>query len=296
MRYTLLLFAGLLLVFCSTKEVPGINDEQPGFRRGKRLAENRSKKLEEVSGLAASRNNPGLLWAHNDSGNGPDIFLIDQDLSVRQRYVLAGVKNRDWEDIAIGPGPDSTKNYIYIGEIGDNEAVFPLKYIYRFEEPVLDSIRNGPVLISAFETITFKLSDTLKDTEAFLIDPATRNLLVISKREDPVNVYQLDYPFSTGDTLTARQVQTLPLKQVVSASISPDGDDVLIKNYDHIYYWRNSSQMPLLDLLKESPEEIPYIVEPQGESITWAVDNSGFFTISEINKGKKSFLYFYERK
>lgn len=289
-----LIAAGILLVFCSTKESPYVNDKHE-FRRGKRIAEHKIKILEEVSGIAASSNNPGLLWAHNDSGNGPDIFLIDQDLSVRQRYTLEGVGNRDWEDIAVGPGPDSTKNYVYVGEIGDNEAIYQLKYIYRFEEPVLDSIQNQAIVISEFETISFQLSDQRKDTEAFLIDPKTRDIFVISKREKPVNVYLIDYPYPTDDTITAKQVMTLPLTQIVSASFSPDGNELLMKNYNHIYYWKNTQGLSSIELLKELPKEIPYSIEPQGESITWSTDNSGFFTLSEINKGKKSFLYFYER-
>ena len=295
MKYVSLMVAGILLFFCSTKKAPSANDEHK-FQRGKRLAEHKMKDLKEVSGLASSWNNPGLLWSHNDSGNGPDIFLIDQNLTIRQRYILAGIGNRDWEDIAVGPGPDSTKKYVYVGEIGDNEAVYPLKYIYRFEEPVLDSIQNKEIIISEFETITFQLPDQRKDTEAFLVDPQSKDLFVISKREKPVNVYHIEYPYSTNDTITAEQVMTLPLTQIVAASLSPDGTELLMKNYDHIYYWHNAENLSLMQLMKEPFKEIPYINEPQGESITWAMDNSGFFTLSEVNKGKNTFLYFYKRK
>jgi len=36
-------------------------------------------------------------------------------------FTLSNVKGIDWEDIAVGPGPDSA-SYIYIGDIGDNAA------------------------------------------------------------------------------------------------------------------------------------------------------------------------------
>jgi len=294
MSYIRFLFASIILVSCSTKQASEV--EEPEFRRGKKLAEHKLKALKEVSGLASSVNNPGLLWAHNDSGNGPDIFLIDTDLSIRQRYVLAGVENRDWEDIVVGPGPDSSKNYLFVAEIGDNEAVFPVKYIYRFEEPVFNEQQQQPVAIEEFETITFRLPGGQKDTEALLVDPRTKNLMVVSKREEPVNVYLIEYPYSTNDTITAEQITTLPLTQIVAGSFSADGNEILMKNYNHIYHWKNSSNVSVVELLKQQPKEIPYIIEPQGESITWAYDDSGFFTISEINKGKKSFLYFYKRK
>ncbi len=267
MNYIRFLFAGIILVSCSTKQTSKV--EEPEFRQGKKLAEHNVKPLKEVSGLASSVNNPGLLWAHNDSGNGPDIFLIDKELSIRQRYVLAGVENRDWEDIVVGPGPDSSKNYLFVAEIGDNDAVFPLKYIYRFEEPVINEQQQEPVAIEEFETIIFRLPDGQKDTEALLVDPRTKNLMVVSKREKPVNVYLIEYPYSTTDTITAKQITTLPLTQIVAGSFSADGNEILMKNYNHIYYWKNSSNASVVELLQQQPKEIPYIIEPQGESITW---------------------------
>src|SRR5262245_23653064 len=33
--------------------------------------------LRESSGLAISRSQPGILWSHNDSGDGPNLYAID---------------------------------------------------------------------------------------------------------------------------------------------------------------------------------------------------------------------------
>ncbi|MDH4296207.1 MAG: hypothetical protein OEV74_08020, partial [Cyclobacteriaceae bacterium] len=88
----------------------------------------------------------------------------------------------------------------------------------------------------------------------------------------------------------------LQLTQITAGDVSADGSEVLLKNYKHIYYWHNTAEIPVVDLLKTTPREIPYEQEPQGESIAWARDNSGFYTISEKVQGKKSFLYFYERE
>ncbi|MDH5250712.1 MAG: hypothetical protein OEW40_17095, partial [Cyclobacteriaceae bacterium] len=258
-------------------------------------AELKVNKLDELSGLAASINNPGLLWTQNDSGNGADIFLIDQKLNLKQTYSLKGIDNRDWEDIAVGPGPDSTRNYIYIAEIGDNDASFRLKYIYRFEEPVWQK-EEKKIKITVFDTITFQLPDGIKDLETLMIDPNSKDLIVISKRERPVYVYQIKYPYSIRDTITATKVGPLQLTQITAGDVSADGSEVLLKNYKHIYYWHNTAEIPVVDLLKTTPREIPYEQEPQGESIAWARDNSGFYTISEKVQGKKSFLYFYERE
>src|SRR5258708_16246272 len=92
------------------------------------------QQLEEASGLVASIANPGLLWSTNDSGNPPEVFLIDQNAKTKLVCTLFRIHNRDWEDIAIGDGPDPKKKYIYVADIGDNWAQYKLKFIYRFEE------------------------------------------------------------------------------------------------------------------------------------------------------------------
>ena len=143
---------------------------------------------------------------------------------------------------------------------------------------------------------TFQLPDKKKDTEAVLLDPLTKDLYIISKREEPVHVYELKYPYSTKDTLTATEVAALPLTQIVAADFSNDGSSILMKNYEHIYYWNNRGGKSIAEWLKEKFKEIPYEMEPQGEAISWARDGSGFYTISEKNKGYDSFLYFYKRR
>ena len=279
------------LTSCVPKE-----NSPSAFFAGKKLSELKEKKLREVSGLASSASNPGLLWAHNDKGNDAEVYLIDEKCNIRQTFVLAGIENRDWEDIAVGPGPDSTKSYVYVGEIGDNDGAYPLKYIYRFEEPLSDP--NGEKqTIRNFETITFRLPNSRRiDSEALFIDAQTKDLYIVTKRESPVHVYQIKYPYSTKDTLEVNETAAIPLFEIVAADLSPDGHGLIMKNYSHIYYWNNTTGKPWNELLKDRPEEIPYQPEPQGESLTWARDGSGFYTLSEISRGLKSYLYFYERK
>jgi len=294
MRFSVLFVLVVVLGACAQKRV-----EQPdsdAFKSGKKLGEMKDAKLEEASGLAMSRVNAGHLWTHNDSFNDPDIFLIDKDLKVKLTCRLAGISNRDWEDIAVGPGPEAGKSYIYLGEIGDNLGQYPIKIIYRFEEPVL----TGDVkklTITRFDTIAFQLPGMrTKDTETLMIDPVSKDLYVVSKREEPVHVYELKYPYPVRDTLTAQDIATIPTTMVVAGGFSADGKEALLKNYKNIYYWRNDAARPWAEVFKEKPMILPYDEEPQGESIAWDEDGSGFYTLSEKKKGKKSFLYFYARK
>jgi len=215
--------------------------------------------------------------------------LLDTNLTVRMTVKLQGIKNRDWEDLTVGPGPDPGKSYVYIGEIGDNEGVYADKHIYWFEEPELES---NEISISNFNTITFRLEDGAKDTESLFIDPVSKDLYIISKREDPVTLYRLTVQPGT-EKLTAKKVMTLPQYKTVSADYSPQ-NGLVIKNYKTILWWEPKAGADLSTVLKQQPVAIPYEEEPQGESIAWLNDGSGFYTISETKKKKPIYLWYYQ--
>jgi hypothetical protein len=291
-RIVIGLFLCVVSVSCLRKNsTPGDSNI---FLPSKRLGELREKKLGEVSGLAASVTNPGFLWTHNDSGNPAVVYLVDEDLKIRLTCKLKGAKNRDWEDIAVGPGPDGNKRYVYVADIGDNNSKYAVKFIYRFEEPKLTD-QGGELTISSFDTIAFRLEDGKKDTESIMIDPETKNIYMVSKREKPVYLYELKYPYSLKDTSTAIKLFSIPLTQIVAAGISADGNEILMKNYDNIYYW-NLRGRPAAEVLKQKPEVLKYTQEPQGEAIAFNIDGSGFYTLSEKIPGEKTFLYFYAKQ
>ncbi len=251
------------------------------------------KKLDEASGLAASVTNPGYFWSHNDSGNPAEVYLINDKAEIVMTCKLPNVANRDWEDITIGPGPEEGKSYLYVGDIGDNEAKYIYKIIYRFEEPVLV---EGNQVIDQFDTLAFQLSDGLRDTEALMLDATSKELFIFSKREDSVRLYQIPFEFASGDTVMAERKIILPLTRIVAADISADGTEVLIKNYDYIYYWKRSENQTIAALLQSKPNQLSYNREPQGESIAWQLDGAGFYTLSETMKNYRGRLLFYERK
>jgi len=281
----------VVVVACSKGKKTGSD-----FLAGEIVSELTLKELEEASGLVASQANPGYFWTINDSGNGADVFLVDQKMSIKLTCKLSGVTNRDWEDIAIGRDPETKKNYIYVAEIGDNRAEFLHKMIYRFEEPTLGDSAVLALQPDQIQKIVFRLPEGAKDTEAIMIDPLTHDIYIISKREMPVHVYSLAYPQSMTDTLVAQPVTTLPFTQATAANFSLDGMEVLVKNYDSIYYWKRDTTETVQQMLVQRPTVLNYIPEPQGESITWSLDGSGYYTLSEKVAGRKTNLLFYKRK
>ena len=257
--------------------------------------------IAEASGLVASRKNANALWTHNDSGGEPKVYLISDRGKTRATYVLAGVKSRDWEDIAIGPGPEPGKTYVYVGEIGDNNAQYPIKKIYRFIEPEAND-KGAVDTIRQIETLRVMYPDGARDAETLLVDPLTKDVYIISKRERFINIYRSAFPQSTTQLDTLEKLGQIPrervgiLEQVVGGDISPDGKEVLLKSYVQVFYWqRDNEQTSLTDLLQTEPHLLPYTPEPQGEGIGFAADGSGYYTLSEKQSGIDPHLYFYER-
>lgn len=287
-RITLILFGLLLALACSP---PGPREDPPNslFERGIRLGKV-DLKLREASGLVASVVNPGLLWTHNDSRNAPEVYLIDEEANIVMTCRLP-VRNRDWEDITIGKGPDPAKQYIYVGEIGDNLSSYGAKIIYRFEEPKAD---KAVLQVELTDTLLINLEDGNRDTETLMIDPLTNDIIIISKWETPARFYRVAYPFE-GDTLIARKTAEIDLTEVTAGSISRDGKDVLLRSYNDIFYWRRTDSTSLENLVTTEPMLIPYVPEFQGEAIAWTLDGKGFYTLSESRNDRRAHLIFYKR-
>lgn len=287
MRVASLLFLWLVLARCQ-----GLPDADTPFLEGKSVGRV-NRPLEEASGLVASRQHPGFLWTHNDSGHPPEIFLIDTTGHIHLTCRLAGAANRDWEDIAWGPGPEAGVGYLYLADIGDNEGQYPLKYIYRLEEPA-DRAQPRQQVVDV-ERLPVRLSDGIRDAEAFFVDPHTRDFFLFSKRESAVHVYRWQEP-PKGDTAVAQFQFQLPLQGVVAADISADGTEILVKTYHEVLYWHRSAGVSVADALTATPWRLPYKPEPQGEAIAFALDGRGYFTLSEARRKVPPHLMYYPRK
>jgi hypothetical protein len=284
----------LITTDCRRKNSPFPLDEsvfEYGADRG--LIEN--NKIKEASGLVSSRANPHYLWTHNDHGDKNRLFLIDENGRDKGTFFINGVVNRDWEDLATAK-IDGVP-YLYIADIGDNDAMYDEKMVYRIKEPVVPQ-QVPPIkdTLNGAETIRIVYPDGNHNAEALMVDQETNDLYIITKFESSVNVYKVPYPQSLTDNNRAEKIGNLPLTMITAADISPDNKEILIKNYDYIYYWKRTPQESIADALKRSPVKLPYKPEPHGEAVAFAADNSGYFTVSEVKHKIAAHLYFYKRK
>lgn len=256
--------------------------------------------LIEASGIVISLANPGYLWTHEDKNNTNEIFLLDAMTGETvASYTLTGISNRDWEDIEIGPGPIDGVNYIYLGEVGDNDRVYRDYKIYRFEEPVFEEGHRGkknPIVNDEIHTIKFNYPENKRhDVETLLLDPWTKDLYLVTKRDFNSIIYVLPFPQNTDQETDAILVGEFPFTRAVGGNVSLDGREMLIKTYDFIMHWERGEDEDMVDMFVKTPKLAPYNpAEPQGEAICFD-NNKGYFTLSEFSNAIVPVLYHYER-
>ncbi len=248
--------------------------------------------IDEASGIAASQYHQDAFWVHNDSGDKPRLFLVNTSGETLAIATLKGLKARDWEDIAINL--EDGVPYIYVAEIGDNKAQYNDKFIYRFPEPMyIDSETN--IAITDFETIEFAYPVATRDAESLLVDPLTKDIVVVSKRETHSKIFELAYPYSKDDVNVLIEKGELPFRNAVAGDVSRDGSEILLKTYDEIFLWRRTGNESIADVLLRDSVRIPYQREPQGEAIAWSKDGHAFYTLSEERKNIPTRFYEFRK-
>jgi hypothetical protein len=254
--------------------------------------------IDEASGLAVSRANPGHVWTHNDHGDFNRLFLVGPEGQDAGTFRIEHTMNRDWEDLAIGPGPEDGTDYLYIADIGDNHARYDVKRIYRLPEPSLADydLEDGIASVAGAEMIQFRYPDGEKDAETLMIDPLTKDLYIVSKREFPVTIYVARYPQNSGTLFEIPILGTLPFTDAVAGEFSADGSNIVIKTKGRIYIWDRLDGESVSEALQRRPKRLPYISEPQGEAFAWTSDGNRYYTLSEKADGISPVLYYYIRQ
>lgn len=246
----------------------------------------------EVSGIGDSYARTGIFWTLQDSDNPAELIAVGHDGQLNGKVSISNAVNQDWEDLAMGPGPEAGKTYVYIGDIGDNNLAYSAHTIYRLLDPA------AGITTAEADAIHFVYGDGKPhNTEAMLVDPATRDIYLFTK-EKPAAIFVLHFPYSVTETNTAEMAGSLQLEEPTGAAISTDGQEILVRTYRSIYYWKKSAGATLVSTLTtQSPAETLSSPEPQGESVCFGNTDHGIHTVSE-NAGLplQLSLYYYSRK
>lgn len=249
--------------------------------------------LKELSGLIiSSAPDEATLWGEEDSGNKNAIYLLDTLGRMIGAKYLPDVFDRDWEDMAGGPGPEAGQYYIYLGDIGDNLRIFPYITVYRFIEPIPDPSQWKDSTIDHFDVINLIYPDGRHNAEALFVDPWTKDIYIITK-DSVAGLYVAHYPQDIHNAAILTKLGTLPISTVTAADITADGRQILIKNYDDVFYWVRNSGETIAHCLQRQPERLYYLKEYQGESIAWTKSGKSYYTISEKVGDPIPVLYHY---
>src|SRR5262249_711101 len=191
-----------------------------------------ASEITEASGLIASRQNPGVLWTHNDSGWPGTVFAIATNGPLIARYTTANAFFGDYEDISFGPGPDPDHQYIYLGDIGDNYLSRASIRVLRFPEPAVYIYQtNNPFSdVVGAQEITLTYPDGPFNAEAMMVDPLTGDLFIATKLTNSSRIYRATRAeMDRGDTIMLTFIREISFFKVSGADISADGRLILLR-------------------------------------------------------------------
>lgn len=279
-RFRILVLLVSLLPFVST---PG---DGATFSSGTSQGNINSSIINEASGIVTGPNNREVFWINNDSGDAPRVFAVDGQARLLGTYNLSGFTARDYEDIALGPGPTPGVSYLYIGDIGDNNAVRSAGIqVYRVPEPaVYGRQHTAPVNrnLKGIETIGLVYPDGPRDAETLLVDPWSGDLYVISKRDSLGRIYRAPADqLIDGGTVTMEFRGQLPWSWATGGDVSPTGKEIIVRGYANASLWQRPAGTELWEALNGTPVGVPLVIEPQGEAICFDGTGLNYHTLSE---------------
>jgi len=245
------------------------------------LGEIENEAIVEASGIAASRVHEGVFWVINDSGNDPVVHGVAEDASSAATVELDGVLGFDWEDIAVGPGPEEGQSYIYVGDIGDNLRLRSTVNLLRFAEPQL-----GDTLISDVDTLRLSFPDGAHDSEAMWIDPITGDAFVVTKRQTNGKAVVFRAPadlLNPGEPIALQQIADFRFEEgifVTAADVTTDGSVVALRGYNEVWMWVRTD-LTYEETLAAEPCLAPSPDEIQGEALAFLPGGLSYVTLSE---------------
>ncbi|XP_052796541.1 uncharacterized protein LOC128228980 [Mya arenaria] len=266
----------------------------PSFSAGVVVGRIDDTELDEASSLAASRKFPGILYTHNDHGDVARLFAINASTAMVEAVLnISPATHHDWEAMEVGPcGPNDMNSCIYILDDGEyrNEDS---RTIYKLPEP--DTMMSQTLAPQA--VLYYNWTEHGADT--LMIDPDAKLYIISTILGGRGMIITVDPAFfgndinnpvflDSGDYFSIESTHHDPS----DGSISVDGQEILVKIREEIYYWATPKDGDISAALTHKGVQVPYTVERLGEGICWAADGSAYYTLGE---GTHAPLYRYDR-
>ncbi len=237
--------------------------------------------IREASGIVRSRRYSEVYWVHNDSENLPLIFAVRRDGSLIREYKVA-IPNVDWEDIAI-----DDRGHLYIGEIGNNGGMLPLRAVYQIDEPDPFHDETGERKLTGAWYYRFQ-PDRRFDAESLVID-GDRALIVaktFDRRDAEIYAIPLKSPAPLLRPIVPEKVGVLPgfTHPATGAGLSADGQRLVVCSYDAVAAYdklkpNDKDGWALRRLLSFESDNQIEAVAWDGDDVLLAGENRGIFRI-----------------
>ncbi|HET8933504.1 MAG TPA: hypothetical protein VFN67_08700 [Polyangiales bacterium] len=252
-----------------------------------------ASELSALSGVAVSRAQPDIFFAHNDHDR-PVVYALDQQGRLHAQLALTAAQTSDIEDIAVGQCDGET--CVYLADIGDNAAQRADYSILRFVAPEVPSAPGSMSLEPSFEQLRFRYEDGSHNAESLLVAP-DGTLYIITKlapgsggnveAAGPSSVYRIDAAaFRESTAAMAHKVTTLSVPQrgepaLSAAAAHPCGLGFLVRTYDRVYEFLVPPAAEFEAAFSATPTIVAMPDEPQSEGIDYLADGRGFVTSGE---------------
>jgi hypothetical protein len=251
--------------------------------------------LDETSGLAAARVHDNALWLIEDGGNPARLHAASRRGRPLASFPVAGVTATDWEDLAAFELDG--RPYLLIADTGDNGGLRRTLLLHVVPEP--RALRGRRALRPAW-SIAFRWPDGPRDCEAVAVDAARGEVLLLSKKRRPVELFTVPLRPRGSGLQTARRVATLPSatrgpgavgSYVTSADLSPDGLTLAVLTYRDILRYSRKAGEPWNRGLMRPPHvvSLPAWIH-QAEALGWAADGRGLFVTGEFSPAPIAYL------
>jgi hypothetical protein len=240
--------------------------------------------LAESSGLVVSRTQPGVLWTHNDSGDGPNLYAIDATGKLLATFTIAGAEAVDWEDMSSGAciadlaSAGDAPGCLYLADIGDNNRRRQWLTVYVVVEPSLEA--GTRTIPSRF--FRYRYPDGPENAEALAVLPDGDVTIVSKGNGGSIRFFRLRREAIaraavSGETLLAESAGDTGIRPdgeigrlVTSADVSPDGTTLAVRTYYEVYFfdavkddeavaWRDSGKRCFLGDAESQGEAIAYL-------------------------------------
>lgn len=236
--------------------------------------------LTSISGLAASRRHPGVVWAVEDSLEPADLVGLEPDGTEVGRIRVTGppLPNLDWEALAVSTD-DAGRSWVHVGDLGDNFGLRTSVRVLSFPEPDLDA--------TSVEATTTELRypDGRPNAEAMAVIGDT--IWVLDKvTSGPTTLYRAAVrPDGGSDLLEPVASIELPGESVTALDVSPDASLLALRTNTTLRLFPMDGPDDLPAALDRTPCTTPPLPERQGESVAILLDRLGLLTVSEDEGG-----------